>query len=121
VALEVLSGKAASLGVERLWSYARAVLTDNCRSILMQLLQVKMNGMLLEGEALSHCAKSMSAMIDNEASFESIFDDLQFEEEEQAGCAEQQGAGDLVSDAEGSVAPEADAEAAMPIVVLFSV
>jgi hypothetical protein len=122
VALGVLSGKAASLGVERLWSYARAVLTDNRRSILMQLLQVKMNGMLLEGEALSHCAKSMSAMIDNEASFESIFDDLQqFEEEEQAGCAKQQGAGDLVSDAEGSVAPEADAEAAMPIVDLFSV
>jgi hypothetical protein len=64
VALRVLSGKAASLGVERLWSYARAVLTDNRRSILMQrmmqLLQVKMNGMLLQGEALSHCAKSMS-------------------------------------------------------------
>jgi hypothetical protein len=123
---ESLSGNAASLGVERLWSHARAVLTDNRRSILMQrimqLLSVKMNGMLLEGEALSHCAKSMSAMIDNEASFESIFDDLQqFEEEEQAGCAEQQGAGDLVSDAEGSVAPEADAEAAMPIVDLFAV
>jgi hypothetical protein len=119
---ESLSGKAALLGVERLWSYARAVLTDNGRSILMQLLQVKMNGMLLEGEALSHCAKPMSAMIDNEASFESIFDDLQqFEEEEQARCAEQQGAGDLVSDAERSVAPEADAEAAMPIVDLFSV
>jgi hypothetical protein len=55
---ESLSGNAASLGVEHLWSYARAVLTDNRRSILMQLLQVKMNGMLLEGEALSHCAKS---------------------------------------------------------------
>jgi hypothetical protein len=122
VALRVLASKAASLGVERLWSYARAVLTDNRHSILMQLLQVKMNRMLLEGEALSHCAKSMSTMIDNEASFESIFDDLQqFEEEEQAGCAEQQGAGDLVSDAEGSVAPEADAEAAKSIVDLFSV
>jgi hypothetical protein len=60
-------------------------------------------------------------MIDKEASSESIFDDLQqFEEEEQAGCA-QQGAGDLVSNAEGSVAPEADAEAAMPIVDFFSV
>jgi hypothetical protein len=124
--LRVLSGKAASLGIERLWSYARAVLTDNRRSMLMQrmmqLLQVKMNGMLLEGEALIHCVKSMSAMIDNEASFKSIFDDLQqFEEEEQAGCAEQQGAGDLVSNAEGSVAPEADAEAAMPILALFSI
>jgi hypothetical protein len=70
---ESLSGNAASLGVERVWSYARAVLTDNRGSILMQrmmqLLEVKMNGMLLEGEALSHCAKSISAMIDNEASF----------------------------------------------------
>jgi hypothetical protein len=126
VALRVLSGKAAPLGVERLWSYARAVLTDNHRSMLMQrmmqLLQVKMNWMLLEGEALSRCAKSMSAMIDNEASFESIFDDLQqFEEEEQAGCAEQQGAGDLVGNAEGLVAPEDDAEATMPIIDLFSV
>jgi hypothetical protein len=39
-----------SLGVERLWSYARAVLTDNRRSMLMQrmmqLLRIKMNGML---------------------------------------------------------------------------
>jgi hypothetical protein len=61
-------------------------------------------------------------MIDNTASFKSIFDDLQqFEEEEQAGCAEQQGACDLISNAEGSVAPEADAEAAMPIGDLFSV
>jgi hypothetical protein len=87
VALTVLSGKAASLGVERVLSYARAVLTDNRRSMLMQrmmqLPQVKMNGMLLEWEALSCCAKSTSAMIDNQASFESIFDDLQhFEEEE---------------------------------------
>jgi hypothetical protein len=51
VALRVLSGKAASPGVERLWSYARAVLTDSRRSILMQrmmqLLHVKMNGMPL--------------------------------------------------------------------------
>jgi hypothetical protein len=58
----------------------------------------------------------------NEASFESIFDDLQqFEEEEQAGRAGQQGARDLLSDAEGSAASEAGAEAAMPIVDLFLV
>jgi hypothetical protein len=44
-------------------------------------------------------------MIDGEAS---IFVDLQqFEPEEQAGLAEQQGAGDLLSDAEGSAASEA--------------
>jgi hypothetical protein len=75
-----------------------------------------MNGILLEGEALGHCAKSMSAMIDDEASFESIFDDLQhFEKEKQAGCAEQQGAGYLLSVAEGSAASECGAEGAMPI------
>jgi hypothetical protein len=61
-----------------------------------------MNGILLEGEALSRCAKSMSAMIDDEASFESIFDDLQqFEEQKRAGRAEQKGIGDLLSDPEG--------------------
>jgi hypothetical protein len=54
------------------------------------------------------------------ASVESILDDLQqFEEEEQSGCAELQGASDLLSDAEGSVASEASA--VMPIVDLFSV
>jgi hypothetical protein len=52
----------------------------------------KMNGILLEGEALSRCGKSLLAMIDNEASFERIVDDLQqLEEEAQVGRAEQQG------------------------------
>jgi hypothetical protein len=89
-ALGVLSGKAASLGVERLWLYAKAVLTDGRCSMIIQLVQIKMNGMLLEGEALRRCAKSTLAMIDDEASFEGIFDDLQqFEGEEQAGHAEQ--------------------------------
>jgi hypothetical protein len=47
-----------------------------------------MNGILLDGEALRRCAQSMSSVIDDEASFESIFDDLQhFKEEEQAGHA----------------------------------
>jgi hypothetical protein len=93
VAIRVLSGKAVSLGVERLRLYATAVLTDNRCSMMMQLVQVKMNGMLLDVEALSRCVKSMMAMIDDEASFEGTFNDLQqFEEEEQAGRAEQQGA-----------------------------
>jgi hypothetical protein len=44
----------------------------------------------------------MSAMIADEACFEGIFDDLQkFEEEEQAGRAEQQGAGDVLSSCTG--------------------
>jgi hypothetical protein len=67
-------------------------------------------------EAIRRCAESMLAMIEDAASFEGIFDDLQqFEAEEQAGHAEQQGANDLFSDAEGSVA----SEAVMPMVDLF--
>jgi hypothetical protein len=57
-------------------------------------------------------------MIGDEASCVSIFDGLrQCEDKVQAGRAEQQGAGDLLNGAEGSVA----SEAAMPIVDLFSV
>jgi hypothetical protein len=74
---------------------------------MMQLVQVKMNKMLLEGESLSRFAKSMLTMMDDVASFESVFDDLQqCEEEEQAGHVEQ-GADDLLRDAEGSVASKA--------------
>jgi hypothetical protein len=77
-----------------------------------------MNGILLGGEALSRCAKSMSAMIRDAASFGSIFDDLQqFDEEEQAGRTERQGAGGLFSNAERSAA----SESAVPIVDLLSV
>jgi hypothetical protein len=48
-----------------------------------------MNGIVLGGVALSLCTKSMPAVIDDEASVESSFDDLQqFEEEEQAGRAQ---------------------------------
>jgi hypothetical protein len=83
-----------------------------------------MNGILLEGEALSRCGKSLLAMIDNEASFERIVDDLQqLEEEVQVGRAEQQGVICLAmqNSAEGSVASEAGAETAMPIVDFFTV
>jgi hypothetical protein len=72
-----------------------------------------MNEMLLDMEALGRCPMSISALIDDEASVESIFDYLQqFEEDEQARRPEQQGAGDPLSDTKGSVA----SEAAMPIV-----
>jgi hypothetical protein len=101
VTLRVLFGKATWLGVEWLWLYARALFTE-----------------ALFTEALSRCAKSMSAMIDDEASFEGIFNGLQqFEEVEQAGHAdlEQQGADDLRSDAERSVV----SEAVMPMVDLL--
>jgi hypothetical protein len=59
----------------------------------------RMSGILLEGEALSRCDEGISAITNNEASFESSFDNLQqFEKEQQAGRAERQGAGDLLSD-----------------------
>jgi hypothetical protein len=51
-ALRILSGKAAVLGVECLWSAARITLTDNRRSMLtsrlMQLLKCKLNVGFLE-------------------------------------------------------------------------
>jgi hypothetical protein len=78
------SSKADAPGVERLCAYARVALTDNRCSMLMQLLQEKMDGMLHEGEVLSRCAKPVSAMLADEASFESILNDLQqFEKEDQ--------------------------------------
>jgi hypothetical protein len=84
----------------------------------LQLVQVKMNGVLLEGEVLSRCAKSVLAMLDYEAGFESMLDDLlQFEEEEQPVRTEQEGAGDLLSNAESSVAFESRNE----VVDLFAV
>lgn len=47
-ALRIHAVKAAALGVERLWSYARSTLTPQRRSMhthrLMQLMHVKMNG-----------------------------------------------------------------------------
>jgi hypothetical protein len=60
-----------------------------------------MNGILLKEEGFSRGVNLGLAMIEDEASFEIIFDDLQqFGKEEPAGGAEQQDAGDLLSDAE---------------------
>jgi hypothetical protein len=79
-------------------------------------------GCCLKGGVISHCAESVSAMLADEASFEGIFDALQqSEEEEQAKRAEQEGAGDLLGDAERSVTSSGHTEAAMPIVDLFAV
>jgi hypothetical protein len=75
-----LTGKAAAIGVERLFSFARCTLTDNRRSMntprLMQLLQVKMNGHLLEGGRLSDYADEFMRMVEEEAGFNSIYEDL---------------------------------------------
>lgn len=86
-ALRVLSGKAAALGVERLWFAARLTLTDNWRSMLrarpMQLLQMKLNVHLLNDRAL---LETLGAhLLQEDELFDSIFDDLQqFEEAERA-------------------------------------
>jgi hypothetical protein len=64
----------------------------------------------------------VSAMLDGEVSFQRFFDDLQqFEEGEQAECAEREGAGDVLSGAERSVASDGRTEAAMPIADTLSV
>jgi hypothetical protein len=43
---------------------------------LMQLLQVKMNGHLLEDGRLSNCADDFLRMVEEEAGFNSIYEDL---------------------------------------------
>jgi hypothetical protein len=64
----------------------------------------------------------VSALLDDEASFEGIVDDLkELEEEEQAERAGQEGAGDLLSDAEASVPSEGRIDAALPMVNMFAV
>jgi hypothetical protein len=84
-ALHIKSGKAAALGVERLWSAARITLTDNRRSMLtsrlMQLLKCKLNVGLLEVSVLLDklCVK----LLENDLKFQSIFDNL-LQVEEQA-------------------------------------
>jgi hypothetical protein len=43
---------------------------------VMQLLQVKMNGHLMEGGRLSDCADEFMRMVEEEAGFNSIYKDL---------------------------------------------
>jgi hypothetical protein len=83
--LRVLSGKAAALGVERLWSAARNTLTGNRRSMLthrlMQLHQDNLNlGLLSDSACLDSLCVQM--LLDDHA-FQSFCKDLeQFEEAE---------------------------------------
>jgi hypothetical protein len=71
--------------MEWLFSFGRCTLTDNRRSMntprLMQLLQVKMDGNLLEGGRLSNCAHDFMRMVEEEAGFNSIYEDLAQTEE----------------------------------------
>jgi hypothetical protein len=111
-ALRCLTGKAAGIGVERLFSFARCTLMDHRRSMntprLVQLLQVKMNGHLLEGGRLSHCADDFMRMVEEEAGFNSIYEDLaQMEEMDLA--SEAIGGGDGQEAAEHSKADDMSA------------
>jgi hypothetical protein len=100
-ALRVLSGKPTSLGVERLWSGARLVLTDNRRSMgsarLMQLLNAKLNMHLLEDSMILE-QLGVKDFFANEVMFEDVFEEVQAlcEEEE----AEISAKGDEVVDLE---------------------
>jgi hypothetical protein len=78
-----------ALGVERLWSFAGATLTDQRRSLLstrlIQLLQVKMNAHLLEGaEQTVFGLQELLGELNSDAAFASIFEELeQIDEAEQ--------------------------------------
>jgi hypothetical protein len=84
-ALRILSGKAAALEVERLWSAARITLTINRCSILtsrqMQLLKCKHNVFL---------EKPCMKLLEDDPESQSIFNDLlQFEEHARLRLAQQ--------------------------------
>jgi hypothetical protein len=72
---------------------------------LMQLLQVKMNGHLLEGGRLSNCADNLMWMVEEEAGFNSICEDLA-EMEEMDLASETIGGGDDQEAAEHSEADD---------------
>ena len=81
-----LSGKAAALGLERLWSAARITLTDNRRSMLpsrlMQLLKCKLHVRLLDNSV--YLDSLYEKLLEDDLEFQSIHEDmLQFEEQDQ--------------------------------------
>lgn len=82
-ALRIHSGKASALGVERLWSGARLIFTDNRRSLatrrVMQLLNLKCNSFLLDGHGTHQDVSNLVEEIETE--FESIFEDVALAEE----------------------------------------
>lgn len=86
-ALRISVGKASSLGVERLWSGARAILTD-CRRLmhsirLMQLLNCKMNMHLLCDSTILESLGVKEQLSD--ANVYSLFEECErYEEEEQS-------------------------------------
>jgi hypothetical protein len=87
LSLRVLCGKAAALGCERLWSYARITLTDNRRSMdsqrLMELMQIRMNSHLLDDKETNESQQQILELMQDADGVASIFEDLEaFEEEE---------------------------------------
>jgi hypothetical protein len=123
MSLRVLCGKAAALGCERLWSYARITLTDNRRSMrsqrLMELMQVKMNSHMLDDKEMTSVQlELMHLMLDGNGVAE-LFEELErFEEEvlmsqRAREGAEPEGAGGGAdgSDNDDDVSAELDEEA----------
>jgi hypothetical protein len=79
VALRILLGKASALGVERLWSAARCIFTDNRRSLLtqrlLQLLMLKLNIDLLGDDPFLE-SLDIKKIMANDSDFASIFQEL---------------------------------------------
>ena len=81
--------KGSSSGLQRLWSCARATLTDNRRSMasqrLMELMQVKMNSQLLEDQQMTSVTVELLDLLQTGEHVADIVEELQtIEEEEEA-------------------------------------
>lgn len=124
MALRILCGKAAALGCERLWSFARITLTDNRRSMLsqrlMELMQVKMNSHLLDDKEMTSVQLELLQQMQHDDGVAGLFEELEsFEEEELAlqrahEGASQEGAGgsvDMDDDDVNDAEPEEEANA----------
>jgi hypothetical protein len=116
VALRILPGNASALGVERLWSAARCIFTDNRRSLLtqrlQQLLMLKLNIDLLGDDSMLESLGIKSIMTDD-SEFDSIFQELaeaEVQEEWVARQADVMAPVEVVPVLATSDAPESDGD-----------
>ena len=90
-ALRILSGKPSALRCERLWSSAKLVFSENRRSLatsrMMQLLNLKCNASLLDGERVEDALDVLDQL---KTDFESIFEDVALAEEEEQAAHKQE-------------------------------
>jgi hypothetical protein len=125
LALRVLCAKAAALGCERLWSYARATLTDNRRSMdskrLMALMQVKMSSHLLDDEEMESVMQELVVLLQTSQDVADIYQELQdIEDEEEVAQRVQHGGLQAIDMQDDTDEEEAEPEGEQ-IVDLFSV